>query len=575
MNLKLAFAYYRLSDEEKGKVGESQSIENQRLIVRNYCKQHGITIVHEFVDDGWSGGNFDRPDFQEMIRQLSLNRANMVITKDLSRLGRDMREASYYAEQYFPEHGIHYLALGDNFDTECENIMAPFQFAMNEVYLRDGSRKVKTVLKSKREDGQYCACPPYGYKKNPRDKAQLVPDENTAHIVQRIFKRAVAGDSSRKIALDLNADGIIPPLKYRVLYRDDFSERGAARASDVWNYTTVKRILKNQVYLGHTLLGKSRKVSVKSKVKVAIPRDQWAVTENTHEPLVTLREFDLAQRNLGKGASDYRKYDHVRKSIFGGIAFCSRCGHALCSCGTVYKGEREKYWYLSCINQRQDIAEPCEGSRIRYTDLLEVVRQDLNSLLDMTDDEVRDMIEEIFNEDALAKSKESCKIRLEMAKARTLTIDKMVTKLYADNAEGKLDDDRLSRLVADLEKESASLAETIAELSVEHPETKERDQFEKFFELAREFTHLDTLDRETLATFVERIEVGPKELLPGYEKATKRNIPFRQSVRIFYRFIGELETESTRNFPVGVPIKIADVSILNEDSAVENQQSPA
>lgn len=552
MNLKLAFAYYRLSDEEKGKVGESESIENQRLIVRNYCKQHGITIVREFVDDGWSGGNFDRPDFCEMIEQLKQGRANIVITKDLSRLGRDMREASYYAEQYFPEHGIHYLALGDNFDTECENIMAPFQFAMNEVYLRDGSRKVKTVLKSKREDGQYCACPPYGYKKNPRDKAQLVPDENTAHVVQRIFRQAAAGDSSRRIALDLNADGIIPPLKYRVLYRDEFTERGAARASDVWNYTTVKRILKNQVYLGNTLLGKSRKVSVKSKVKVPVPRDKWAVTEDTHEPLVSRREFDLAQKNLGKGSSDYRQYDHVRKSIFGGIAYCARCGHALCSCGTVYKGEREKYWYLACINQRQDIANPCEGVRIRYADLVEVVRQDLNSLLDMTDDEVHNMIDDIFRQDAQADAKEARKLRLEMAKARMLTIDKMVTKLYTDNAEGRLDDDRLSRMVADLEKESASLTASIAELSQGHPEDQERDKFEKFFALARQYTHLETLDRETLLTFVERIEVGPKELLPGYEKASKRNIPYRQSVRIFYKFIGELSDEHLRDLPKAV-----------------------
>ena len=278
MNLKLAFSYLRLSIEEEGKIGESSSIANQRMIVQNYCKQHNITIVREFVDDGWSGGNFNRPEFQEMIRQLEEGKANIVITKDLSRLGRDMREASYYSEHFFPEHGIHYIAIADNFDSEIENIMAPFQFAMNEVYLRDGSRKVKDVLRSKRADGQYCACPPYGYKKNPSDKARLVPDENTAPVVQRIFERAAAGDSSRQIAMDLNSDGVIPPLKYRVLYRDEFSEKGAARASDTWNYTTVKRILKNPVYLGHTLLGKSRKVSVKSKKKVPVPKENWSVT---------------------------------------------------------------------------------------------------------------------------------------------------------------------------------------------------------------------------------------------------------------------------------------------------------
>ena len=244
-------------------------------------------MVREFVDDGWSGGNFDRPGFQEMMRHLEQGKANLVITKDLSRLGRDMREASYYAEQFFPEHGIRYIAIADNFDSDRDNLMAPFQFAINEVYLRDGSRKVKDVLKSKREDGQYCACPPYGCRKSQENKHRLAPDEMTAPVVQRIFEQAAAGDSSRKIAIDLNADGVIPPLKYRVLYRDDFSEEGAARASDLWNYTTVKRILKNPVYLGHTLLGKSRKASVKSKKKLAVAPEDWAVTENTHPPLVS------------------------------------------------------------------------------------------------------------------------------------------------------------------------------------------------------------------------------------------------------------------------------------------------
>ena len=134
----------------------------QKKIVESYCKQHGITILKYFVDDGWSGGNFERPGFQKMMRALESGKANMVITKDLSRLGRDMRESSYYAEQFFPEHQIHYIAIADNFDSELENVMAPFQFAMNEVYLRDSSRKVRDVFKMKRSKGEYCACAPFG-----------------------------------------------------------------------------------------------------------------------------------------------------------------------------------------------------------------------------------------------------------------------------------------------------------------------------------------------------------------------------------------------------------------------------
>ena len=573
--LTLGFSYLRLSNEE-AQGGESSSITNQRMIVQNYCKQNGITLVREFVDDGYSGGNFDRPAFQKMMRELEQGKANTVITKDLSRLGRDMREASYYAEQFFPEHGIHYIAIADNFDTNRENIMAPFLFAMNEVYLRDGSRKVKDVLRSKRENGQYCACPPYGYRKDDDDKHRLAPDEATAPVVLRIFEQAANGDSSRKIALDLNNDGVIPPLKYRVLYRDEFSAEGAARASDLWNYTTVKRILKNPVYLGHTLLGKSKKVSVKSKKKIPVPRDDWAVTENTHPPLVSNALYERAQANLGRGFRDYRAYDHVRKSIFSGIAVCARCGYSLCSCGTVYKGEREKYWYLSCTHQRQDITNPCEGVRVRYADLLEIVRQELNALLTMTDEQVEIMVHEALKRFGDEENRKAKKLQKEQAEARLLTIDKIVTKLYTDNAEGRLDDERLRRLVGELEKESAGLRSLLDARRTPDTAQETEDNYTRFFALARQYTHIEKLDRETLQTFVERIEVGPKELPEGQQKATNRNQPYRQRIRIFYRFIGEMDGDATRDLPLDVPYdKNSDASILNTAASVNLEQDPA
>ena len=537
---KNAFAYFRLSREEAQKC-ESSSITNQRMIVTKYCEQNGINLVREFVDDGYSGGNFDRPGFQEMMRELDQGLANTVITKDLSRLGRDMRESSYYAEQFFPEHEIRYIAIADNFDSENENVMAPFQFAMNEVYLRDGSRKVKEVLKTKRQDGLYCACPPYGYKKAHRNKNQLVPDEMTAPVVQRIFQAAANGDSSRKIAQDLNDDGVIPPLKYRVLYRDEFSEEGAARASDLWNYTTVKRILKNEVYLGHTVLGKTKKASVKSKKKVAIPQEGWTVTKNTHTPLVSEEIFQKAHDNMGKGTQNYRTYDNVRKSIFSGIAYCQLCGHALCSCGTVYKGEREKYWYLSCINQRKDIANPCSGTRIRYADILSIITEDLNALLSLDDSEIDAIVKRIMEEEKADEAVIARKARREKLQGRLGVIDKIIPKLYVDNAEGRLDDDRLYVMVDDLQKESVAIKKELSECSEEATKTSKSDNYKLFFELTRRHTHIETLDRDTLLTFVDRIEVGPKRLPEGKKKATHRTSPFEQSIRIFYKFVGEID----------------------------------
>ncbi len=534
---KIAFAYLRLSREEALK-SESSSITNQRMFVTNYCTQNGIKLVREFVDDGYSGGNFDRPGFQAMLKELEKGLANVVITKDLSRLGRDMRESSYYAELFFPEHQIRYIAIGDNFDSDDENVLAPFQFAMNDVYLRSGSKKVKEILQTKREGGLYCACPPYGYKKETRNKNQLIPDEVTAPVVQRMFNAAANGDSSRKIAQDLNNDGVIPPLKYRVLYRDEFGEEGAARASDYWNYTTVKRILKNEVYLGHTLLGKTRKVNSKSKLKLPVPKEHWAVTENTHEPLVSEEIFQRAHENMGKGTHNFRQYEHVRKSIFSGVAYCELCGHALCSCGTVYKGERNKYWYLSCINKRQDITNPCKGTRIRYADLLELVRVDLNSLISLTDDEINTVVENVMKEENSDKAIKARKVRREKLEGRLSIIDKIIPKLYVDNAEGKLDDDRLSSMVDDLQKESVAIQKELVELSEDLVDTSRSDNYKMFFELTKQYNHIEKLDRDTLLTFVEKIEVGPKILPEGMQKASHRNSEFEQSVKIFYKFVG-------------------------------------
>lgn len=542
-----AFAYYRLSREE-AQAGESTSISNQKKIVEAYCEQNNIALLQSFVDDGWSGGNFERPGFQSMMRALESGKANMVITKDLSRLGRDMRESSYYAEQFFPEHQIRYIAIADNFDSETENVMAPFQFAMNEVYLRDGSRKIKDVLKMKRSRGEYCACPPYGYTKDPQNKDILIPDAETAPIVQRIFQSAAEGDSCRKIAMELSAEGVIPPLKYRVLYRDNFSAEGAARASDIWNYTTVKRILQNRVYLGDTVLGKTKKVSVKSEKKVPIPAEDWAVTPGTHEPLVTMDTFEKAHINMGKGTRDYRKYDHVRKSIFGGIAFCGKCGHAMCSSGTVHKGERLKYWFLSCNHTRKDILDPCDGVSIRYTHICEIVRQDLNALISLTDDEIQALVDSVIEKEHSRTKAADRKAQVEQAQNRLKMIDRMITKMYADNAQGKISDERLERVVADLEKEAAGLEQKVSELDAPDPAEEIAEKYERFFALAKQYTHIETLDRDTLVTFVDRIEVGDKVLPEGYQKMPRKNASYTQSVRIFYKFIGEIADEPEREF---------------------------
>ena len=539
-HVQLADAYYRLSDEER-KHGESASITNQRTIVREYCEQRGILLVEEFVDDGYSGGNFERPGFRAMLAHLNAGKANMVITKDLSRLGRDMTESSHYAERYFPEHGIRYLAPGSNFDSEEENLMAPFQFAMNDVYLRDTSRKVRQTLNTKRSNGKYVACPPYGYRKAERTTDRLVPDEHTAPVVRMIFDMAASGQSCRSIALRLNELCIMPPLKYRVECRDNFTERGAQRVSDLWNYTTVKRILHNQVYLGHTLLGKSRKVSVKSKKKVKVPEEEWVFTRNTHEALVSQEQFDMAAHFMGENTRANGANPAFRHSIFGGIAYCACCGAAMCSGGSVYNGERAKYWYLVCNNLSSRARSRClHGARIRYDDLMEVVRRDLNRLLSFDESTIRTITENAVEQANASLGGEDPAVQIGNIDKQTARLKRMIERAYRDNIAGALSDAIQEELVKKLSREIEELTVRRRNLAEGKTAAKEiRSAYGLFFRLAKRYTHIETLDRDLLHAFIERIEIGEK-ILPEGRKVAGPRTPYRQSIRIFYRFIGEV-----------------------------------
>ena len=550
----LADIYMRLSREE-AKSGESQSISNQRNIIRQYCQDNNITIVREFVDDGYSGSNFTRPGFQEMLQHIDTGLVNTVITKDLSRLGRDMSESSYYAETFFPEHDIHYIAISDSFDSNEVNLMAPFQFAMNDVYLRDTSRKIKQVINQKRKRGEYCACPPFGYMRNTNDRTNIIPDPNTAPIVQHIFELATKGHSAHAIADILTDESAITPLKYRVMYRDDFCEKGASRATDTWNHTTVKRILKNQVYLGHTVLGKTTKVSLKSKKKVNIPPEDWVITYNTHEPLITPEEYDTAQYYMGMNTKSWSKYDNVRKSVFNGIIFCEHCGSALCSAGSVYKGEREKYWYLSCLNIPKRSNNHCEhGARIKYSDLVEIVKSELNQFISLSKDDINEIIQSAIENNAKNVNHE--KDSLNSIEKRLSDIDKIILKLYNDNAHGKINDEQLSSMIEKLNKESSSLKKRAKEIKKKTDEPYIEDAYKAFFNLVQQYNHIDDLTPEIVRTFIERIDVGEK-ILPDKYKIASHNIPYKQNIKIKYRFIGNIGKDERAFNQDNSPTKIA------------------
>ena len=330
-----------------------------------------------------------------------------------------------------------------------------------------------------------------------------------------------------------------------------------------YDWTEDRRAAYFEDVYGITLLATGYCSNCKRTCSYTVEYEQWTNSEHCVRHWCSNCGYDQAGGVNGEAHS-------FRSGV------CSKCGYSLCSCGTVYKGEREKYWYLSCTHQRQDIADPCSGVRVRYADLLEIVRQDLNTILSLTDEQVDAMVQEALKQFGNEDSIKARKLQKEQAEARLLTIDKVVTKLYTDNAEGRLDDERLQRMVEDLEKESAGLRSLLSELELSNSAQETKDNYAHFFALARQYTHIEKLDREVLQTFVEKIEVGPKELPEGMEKATHRNQPYRQSIRIFYRFIGEMKGETKRDLPLGVSYnKNGVVSILNTDESVEIEQNPA
>ena len=543
-NLKGAKAiiYLRLSKDDK--LDESASITNQREILYSFCSANGILMVKEFIDDGWSGGNFNRPDFQRLLSYVEECKVDLVITKDLSRLGRDMIDSSLYAERYFTERGIRFLAINDNFDSFGDNIYAPFQFAMNDVYIRDISRKIKAVLEHKRKAGKYCACPVYGYKKNPDEKDRLVQDENTAPIVQKIMQMAADGFSLCKITEELNREGAIPPLKYRVLYRDQFSTAGAARMSDTWNNTTVRRIIQNPVYLGHTMLGKTKKLRPKSAVKIKLPESEWTVTQNTHEALVSEDIFYRANQNVAERKHTYetviQNNGGKRQSIFQGLIFCENCGGRMNSGGTVYRNEYQSYWYLSCRNIPKRSKNHCEhGARIRYHALMEIVQHELNALISLSDDQIQRIVSRIQKEFSVSEHNEKIKEQCRVAEREIEDTGKVLEKLYFDHIQGKISEERFDSMVASIENKSTDLKQRIVELKSKIIQDDPAESYVKFFEIVRKYNKIDTLTPEIISAFIDKIEVG-EQSVKGVRKQ-----PVEQHIRIYYKFIGCALTPET------------------------------
>ena len=292
--------YMRLSreDREETKRGESAGLESQRLLLRSYAGSRGYFVEAEYVDDGYSGTNYNRPAFEQMKRDIENKKINMVITKDLSRLGRNYIATGELTEEYFPKNNVRFIAINDGYDSAMgEEDISPFRHVINEMYARDISRKIRSALYAKMSEGQYIGSfAPYGYKKSESNKNRLEIDYPAGDIVKLIFKLAANGESSKNIAEKLNNMGEPVPLDYRNL------KLGKPSEGRRWTESGVCKILKNQVYLGHTEQRKSEKLSFRSEISTPRSRETWIVVKNTHDSLVTEEMFQAAKRRKKRSA---------------------------------------------------------------------------------------------------------------------------------------------------------------------------------------------------------------------------------------------------------------------------------
>ena len=356
--------YLRLSRDDELQ-GESGSIQTQRMMLRQYAAEHGLTVVDEYIDDGWSGTNFERPSFQRMIDDIEDGKINCVVTKDLSRLGRNYILTGQYTEIYFPSKGVRYIAINDNVDTiNGESELAPFLNILNEMHARQTSKKVKAAMRTRFANGaHYGAYAPLGYVKDPDKKGHLLIDPETRWIVEKIFDLAVHGRGAASITRILVEEKVPTPgwLNYERYGTFANIYAGApAEKAYAWTIAQVKSILKEETYIGHSVHNKQSNISFKNKKKVRKPQEEWYRVENTHEAIISEEVFQKVQELI---ASRRRKRRNGTTQIFAGLIKCADCGWSLAYGEN--KQNKNPYGYYHCSKNGQGLRQ-CSMHYIRY-----------------------------------------------------------------------------------------------------------------------------------------------------------------------------------------------------------------
>ena len=530
---KITALYCRLSQEDELK-GDSNSIQNQRAILEKYAKDNGFENIEVFVDDGYSGVSFNRPDFQRLLEMMEQGKVAVLITKDLSRLGRNYIEVGQYTEMLFPRWDVRYIAINDNYDSLYSegNELAPFKNLFNEWYARDTSKKIRAVVKAKAERGERVGTVvPYGYRKDPDVKGHLLVNEDTAPVVRLIFSLCAEGKGPKVIANILREKQILKPTAYR--YQTSGKYGATTDTEDIygWNDRTVAGILDNEIYLGHTINCRTTVVSYKDKRKKDIPESEWYRFENTHEAIIDKVTWDIA-RKVREGKRRRTNMGDVDK--YSGLLYCADCGSKLYFVrGTTIK--REAYNFI-CSRYRKHMGhELCTPHTIREMALDEIVLEEIRSVTYYARANTAQFVDFIQKKSSAESRRELNAKTAELGRLekRNGDLNALFKRLYEDHVLGKVTSEQFRMLSEGYNEEQRTIQEEIPKLRKAIEDLKaSATNVERFLEIVRKYTDIKELTPEILRTFISKIVI--------HERSRKHAKDAEQDIDIYFTHIGNL-----------------------------------
>ncbi|MCM1062717.1 MAG: recombinase family protein, partial [Eubacterium sp.] len=519
--------------------GESGSISTQRDMLTQYCRENNLRIVDEYVDDGWSGTNFDRPSFQRMIDDIEDGKINCVITKDLSRLGRNYILTGQYTDFYFPSKGVRYIALADGVDSEKgKSEIAPFLNILNEMHARQTSKKVKAAMKTRFMSGaHYGTYAPIGYKWHPEIKGKLIPNEETRWIVEKIFDLAAHGIGAGRIRRILDDEHVPTPawLNYQKYgtFAHIFEGQPESKRYQ-WAICNIKTILSNEVYIGNSVHNKQSTISFKNKKKIRKPKEEWFTVKNTHEPIISTELWEQAQAHINSRKRPVKNGD---TQIFAGLLKCADCGWGLRYLHKNASATQNESQCFFCTTYSAYGKDKCSNHYIRYDVIYAVVLGRLQYWISQAHEKNdTELLKRLLKSGDTQREKENASAKKELLKTekRLKELDNLFAKLYEDRVKEAITDRNFSMLSAKYQEEQSQLENKKHELQVKLDKSEQDSEgVEKWLTLIRKYTELTELTAPLLNELIDKIVVHQAE---NDENGNKT-----QEIEIFYRFVGKID----------------------------------